>query len=581
MPSLNSPFSFASSSTPSLTPSSSPTPKRAAPIPPHASASLGRSTAANLPPASTSASGTTHTRRNSLNLGDLHLHSKLQLKIPARISQAQQGLRRDLSMVKEFARGVEELKDLQATYQALVIEIERLLRLDTRTHEYKYKQLAAAFYTIKSTYRISWECAELLIELGGGPPTMHTSESAPAMTTQRRERATTLIDNCEGRTSPLESSSSTNPIAPNSAWRASTGRSGNDLSQRQLRLLREMLRSPTPPADESVTAREVMVNRDWRWGGGDAMNSTVTLPSEEEDSGLGGIGLEKGKGKKGSRLRGMSGIRDMLRALKKGTASASLSTVESSSDQHLYEHGQVSTHGRRRAKTSTGPESIRSTHRPTTPSPPGPVASLKTKTASDSPRRPSLASIFRIGKSHRTPPSSPRASPLPEPPVDGTSDDADEDWDRLVESDIEPATTANGPGQRDGGTSTIRGRSPYSFRVPGRPAMTGSRGSLHDNPSEGTPSRTRSTRLSSVEELPDQSVKLPPGIPSRQSSSHLHKTASVRSLVPPPLLSQSTTSVAMMPENIKPLLENTREVHARLTECISDVRALLATCRLR
>lgn len=32
-----------------------------------------------------------------------------------------------------------------------------------------YKHLAAAFYTINSRYKIAWECAELLIELGGGP----------------------------------------------------------------------------------------------------------------------------------------------------------------------------------------------------------------------------------------------------------------------------------------------------------------------------------------------------------------------------------------------------------------------------
>jgi hypothetical protein len=31
----------------------------------------------------------------------------------------------------------------------------------------------------------------------------------------------------------------------------------------------------------------------------------------------------------------------------------------------------------------------------------------------------------------------------------------------------------------------------------------------------------------------------------------------------------------MTPENIKPLLENAKEVHLRLNECIRDVRALL------
>jgi hypothetical protein len=34
--------------------------------------------------------------------------------------------------------------------------------------------------------------------------------------------------------------------------------------------------------------------------------------------------------------------------------------------------------------------------------------------------------------------------------------------------------------------------------------------------------------------------------------------------------------LAMTPENIRPLLDNAREVHARLTECVSEVRGLLA-----
>jgi len=31
-----------------------------------------------------------------------------------------------------------------------------------------YKEMAAGFYTLDLKYRISWECAELLIKLAGG-----------------------------------------------------------------------------------------------------------------------------------------------------------------------------------------------------------------------------------------------------------------------------------------------------------------------------------------------------------------------------------------------------------------------------
>ncbi|KAF7322361.1 hypothetical protein HMN09_00013900 [Mycena chlorophos] len=645
---LNSPISLASSSTPSLTPYTSAAPSPKSPLAPHGhAASLGRSAMANghvpnLSAQNTGSTGSGAMRRNSL--GDL--------KIPARISQAQHGLRRDLGMVREFARNVEELKDLQTIFQSLVSEVQGILdahvlnqppppkeesprvsssptffrrhRSNTSSsnpnapsplvqQQQAYKQLASTFYTINSKYRISWECAELLIELGGGstnassstPPT--TSSSAPTIAgdgkVKSRERAITLTTD-DGRKSPAP------PIAsppPSSAWRASTGR--NDLSQRQLILLKEMLGSPTPPADESFGPDGIpeesptslgVVNREWRWG--DAMGSTVTLPSEE-NAGGGEREKEKGKDKKrrSSRLR-MSGIRDMLRALKKSgqASSASISTESSSGDpalvnglpapssSHLYDHGQVPTQGRRRrAKTSAGPESIRSNE----PS--------SFKTASASPRRPSLAAIFRIGKPAKTPPASATSSPEElfghelYPTFSGisggresaqNSTEEEEDWDRLEDSasDIEAAIAAEQQQQQGGpgvaATNTIRGRSPYgvSLLTAGRPntpmrSPSGSRTSLNQLPP------TRSTRLSNVEEQPGD----PSTSPSRQLSSRSRrgggvsggasKAGSVRSMPPGPDL----TKLAMTPENIKPLLENAREVHARLTDCIAELRELL------
>ncbi|KAJ7465938.1 hypothetical protein FB451DRAFT_1561245 [Mycena latifolia] len=674
--SLASPISMASSSTPSLTPysgvstspphshSNSPSPKP--PVSPH-SASLGRAaaispvvSAAAATPVGAAGAGTM--RRNSL--GDL--------KIPARISQAQVGLRRDLGMVREFARNVEELKELQGTYQTLVSEVQGILdmhvlhpsqfkekekesRVSSPTffkrhrsntsssnpnapspqemQQAAYKQLASAFYTINSKYRISWECAELLIELGGGSPASppSTSTSAPAMQSvggsdglrsgksKARERAITLQDDAIVPPSPGPLTGATGagaipgpPLASppsNLAWRASTGR--NDLSQRQLLLLKEMLGSPVPGGpDESFGAEdgipeEVMaaavgntklVNREWRWG--DAMNSTVTLPSEESGVQAGGT-TTKEKKRRSSRLR-MSGIRDMLRSLKKGgttppvpVSTTSVST-ESSGDlnaQHLYQHRQVPTNGkRRRAKTSADPESIRSNHRPLSPFEP---SSLKTA----SPRRPSLASIFRIGRG-KTPPTSAAADVSLEsvqadrdlyPTFSGisggresagnsTGEDDEEDWDRMEDSASE-AEAAAALARRGG--ATIRGRSPYlhaSFLTPssGHPTTpmrspSGSRTSIQD-PSGGAPARA--TRLSNVEEHVGSTASKAES-PSRQFSRSRRggKTGSVRSMPPVTL---PDPKLAMTPENIRPLLENAREVHARLSDCIAEIRSLLA-----
>ncbi|KAJ7845554.1 hypothetical protein B0H14DRAFT_3683541 [Mycena olivaceomarginata] len=112
-----------------------------------------------------------------------------------------------------------------------------------------YKQLTSAFYTINSKYRISWECAELLIELGGGgssssPP--RTSTSAPAMQQSvgrseglksKREQAIALQDAAKVPPSPGPLTTTPSlpcpPLArpPNYlACRASTKRNDSDVT---------------------------------------------------------------------------------------------------------------------------------------------------------------------------------------------------------------------------------------------------------------------------------------------------------------------------------------------------------------
>ncbi|KAF9029104.1 hypothetical protein BDZ89DRAFT_1065627 [Hymenopellis radicata] len=508
--------------------STSPTRKTSA-IHTSTTASLGRTTTATI------SNSSAVPRRNSL--GDL--------KIPARISQAQVGLRRDLTLVREFAKSVDELKDLQATHADLVTQIQAILassppppapraispsifrprsRSNTTTRPNTLQALAADYYTINSKYHIAWECAELLIEMGGGGPPPPTSVSAPAMTVsasepsrKSRERAITLNGDDRERENATPTPPPAAPTTP-ASWRASTGR--NDLSQRQLVLLREML-NPVTPVPERSDSR-ISVNRDWRWG--DAMSSTVTLPSEE--SSVPPSATPIAKKRRSSRL-GMSGIRDMLKSLKKqanGSSSTSVSTTSGDSsgrqDGHMYAHGKVPTYGRRRAKTSSGPELMDPTSRPTTPYTNASLSSLNRP----SPRRPSLASIFRIGKGSSSKNSVAEASRsnLDLQPTSSGSSAGRDDWDHM-----EDELGASGAGAGD----TIRVR----------------RGALFVD----------ENRLSNVEE---EGAKLPTALA-------MLKNASVRSMPEPRL--------AMTPENIKPLLENAREVKRRLGDCIEEMRALL------
>ncbi|KAH9846329.1 hypothetical protein C2E23DRAFT_789340, partial [Lenzites betulinus] len=438
-------------------------------------------------------------------------------------------------MVRDFASSVEQLKQLQAAYTTLVGQVRELLNdpqesqsrpvspsyihlprpvLRTRSNTNpaannapSRNQLNAAFLNIEAKYRLSWECAELLIDLAGGPtqapgsapPT--SSQSAPAVPTtndgrKSRERAITLAGD---EPKPLITSAShgmTSPplASPPSQWRASTGR--HDLSQRQLLLLREMLNNPDPSATMAFEPNipEEDINRNWRWG--DAMNSTITLPSEESGGGLGAHvqgrpydTMPSPKKRRTSRL-GMRGLRDMLKSLKKsyseqgpGVAAmlphvtASSSSVSASTDSSLNLHSRPhSVAQRRRAKTSTGPESIKSRKEAHPNSPYGTTQSIPHKS---SPRRPSLASIFRLGQ--RSKPSGTVGAPSVDDlssnaagltssgsgHASGTSlgGDLEEDWDRVESvSDLDHA--ARTLGLPSDGTATVRGKkgkSPYLF----------------------------------------------------------------------------------------------------------------------
>ncbi|KAF7972308.1 hypothetical protein HWV62_18486 [Athelia sp. TMB] len=623
------------------------------------SASLGRATIAPPPIASPSPLATHNEgvpRRNSL--GDL--------KIPTRISQAQVSLRRDLGLVREFAGSVEQLKTLQTSYRTLFSSVQSVIdaiplsvpppssspppvtnssffqlsrtgstkktraRSNTgpvrekekeRQRHHERERLRSALTVLEGKYRVSWECAELLIELGGGTPSP-TSAAAPTPSSTVRAPSP-LAEAIETATrTPLQSSTSDPAaLAPpiertetrKSRERAITlsgdeGRSlgRTDLSQRQLVILREMLdgsqsqtrRIPeeSPMASPKV---HVHVNRGWRWG--DAMSSTITLPQSEDDTGK--------KRKKGMGM-GLSGFRELLRAMKRQQASPvpPVPNVHPTTDSNIVSSASESSIGegqaqRRRAKTSTGPESIRATQ---VYSPPPPPSHLIQRA---SPRRPSLASIFRLGQKSKPATSSDGAASSVDSISIGAeerqrasdrSSTEEEDWDRMDSaSDLEHAAKALGPGD---GLSTVKGkgRSPY---LQGQPEPQQSSSNLRPVTPMMGPEASRSsmfggadalirpTRLSNVEENAHAyddhrgSKALRKGknrsslpVPSlvRSKSRMALKSDSVRS-APPQSAELSEFKLAMTPENIKPLLENAREVHLRLEECIAELKVLLAS----
>ena len=586
-----------------------------------------------------------------------------------------------------------ELKGLQATYHGMVVEIQALL--DNHIHiqsqqqatrsvspsffsrpvgrkrsntnpgptpqHVAYKQLASEFYTINSKYRITWECAELLIELGGGSSTgasygPKTSVSAPVVQggndggsslsrRMGRERAITLAGDESKPPSPLPGMTESPSMASSSsaAWRASAGR--QELTQRQMVLLKELLNNADPflIGDDTQPALTIpeepststSVNKDWKWG--DPGNSTVTLPPSE---GSGPISRPPSsamanKKRRASRL-GMAGLRDLLKMLKRhhtahpvhpmpslgsiqaSTASLTSATNSSSeiysgcpsfSDINHVEGERPPVYGRRRAKTSVGPESLSSSRGDLPPLPmPSTLFDSTPLPSRQSRGRPSLAAIFRLPNSFKSSkvsgPYSFKSDDVGDRKgknvTDGDGSPAEEDWDRI-----------ESPALMDG-TATVRGkgRSPYLHQPPpssfsgsktsSRPKVTanGSHTSLYEDSPSNSSHNLRSARLFNVDEgvqgSDGFSTTRPPSRPPPSSSSNSNatplsppprmssrlyngnkmscKNGSVRSMPPQP---PPELKLAMAPENIKPLVENAKEVHARLVECIAEIQALL------
>lgn len=487
--------------------------------------------------------------------------------------------------------------------------------LPSSSNQERHRQLATALYTIKCKYRISWECAELLIELGGGSTAdspsnadssiqrsrssnAHVQRNASCSSHKSRERAITLAGD-EGKPPVL------NPptVDANLAWRTSTRR--HDLSYRQLVILREMLNNP----DGTLRIPEdAVVNRSWHWG--DAMSSTITLPSESSTS-IQGSGhrpsVSPKKKRRGSKM-GMSGLRDMLKALKKSNAPSpplpvatpSVDSFIHTREHHYFPHSQIPTQQRGRANPSKGPELVgseRSQNLPPTSSYAEPALTHKS-----SPHRPSLASIFRIGQKSKvslaTPDSSLDSASASSSKQSDKYSTEEEDWDRMDSaSDLEHAATA-----LEDGFSTVKGRnsrSPYleaaATPMPsGRPVTpntdpTASRSSILAGPKPSPPNRT--SRLPNVEENADDDrgskvlrkgrkrPSLRAQSPSRPRSRRGLTTDSMRSAPQQSVVDPHSISefkLAMTPENIKPLLENAREVQARLNACIAELQLLLA-----
>ncbi|KAG8894577.1 hypothetical protein FRC01_012886, partial [Tulasnella sp. 417] len=484
--------------------------------------------------------------------GSMRRNSLGDLKIPARISRNQVALKSNLTMVREFAAIVEQLKELQVNYGKTVTNIRQTLDAGDGTkssverlgnghgvrppgagppllYDPTLRQTTEALKRLDDEYALWWECAELLIELGGGAkdekdanvepesipesPTdavAAASKSSVALvepsqsfgpTSRERERAITLggTEGSELAASAVAAAGGNKGSGP---WRSSPGRHG--LSQRQLALLKEMLTTPDPstlslPLFSSPTSSQAKpqnpltfkesspgpptsfpLRQHQPYRSNFPTASAITLPESTTSSSAPSRSRSRlppvsfgskdrpasptkgeGKTRRGSRL-GLTGIRDMLRSLKKATAAqqaATLPSVQSKANESQSSFDSRQGHsapptaplpGRRqvsqsrKAKGSTdatvvaAAEANMSPEPNRSPLPEFPSRPFSSQANRKSPRRPSLASLFRIGNSNKGERKKSAKQPNPQDSGTGNASSAadtttedDSDWDRI------------------------------------------------------------------------------------------------------------------------------------------------------
>ncbi|KAG8689843.1 hypothetical protein FRC08_010762 [Ceratobasidium sp. 394] len=604
--------------------------------------------------------GSSVLRRNSLS----------DLKIPARISRAQSGLKSNLGMVREFAGSVEQIRRLQTLYRSLLADLKYAIENGEPLSPVLFPPAPRASVTsatlvrvpsrdigrvtdrlnnIDERYGLWWECADVIVELGGGGSggkdasnTTTTGDKSPVAGSpdkdkaNGRERAITLAGN--------QAAPTVEPATKKEQWDKDRG----ELSPRQLQILREMLATPNPsllhvplpPTNPNTTGYLNALHP-----GGTA--SAVTLPSSSASSShmhgqavLNSQSVVKlpeatkassgaGKIRRASRA-GINGIKDLLKHLNlKKLPAANGSSVEGSrpptrmgaesrvdvtsptvgpgsqsqinlgmqsqanlghqSQVHLAHQSQLNL--ARQSQThlpQSRPYGSRS-HGPAATPVPAPVQHK-------SPRRPSLASIFRLNSSGRSKSKgrAVSASHLGSQTATSstTEDDVDEsDWDRMDSaSDLDLRIKTQGE-EKD---ATLRGRKSGSLGgntrppVPALPAqftasksqLSLSRGSPDEaafgtgtdlacaaaGPLSGGSSRFKQKTPSGLAQVSTSVAGIQPGLRSAPLQSPIGSGY--------PNAEGVEGRLALTPETIKPLLEYAREVAARLDQCVAELREL-------
>ncbi|GJJ14378.1 hypothetical protein Clacol_008642 [Clathrus columnatus] len=582
-------------------------------------------------------------RRSSLN--------DLKLRIPERISHAQRDIKRDINDVRDFAACIEQLRSLQHVYAVMLRDLRAVLSEPTDQSSPPQNSIsflnlspkkrrgtvsssqtpsisspskaqilkrkfslaappssqpgayAAALNKLDNSYGIWWECAEVLIALGGwrsngngvdvevdvGSPSGNALVAG--MVRGRRVRAVTLgseagstvvgvnvvinvnanantnsFDNPQGSTQVHGPRPPTASPPKPSQWRATTGRSGNgrDLTPRQLAILQDMLLGQ----DE----------REGRWDPR-IMDGERGINDANSDDRSSDVKSRNKKGLRdlwsGFRKSGNSSTNDSINPLSTSNFTASPSTSSPTRDSASFDSSASESNRRTQKDPFSPPDSSYdpNTGRPLSPRTPSP--SKRTVTAAMSRgkkpiRRPSLAGIFGMGQ--RIVPSPPKGSSTKH---DGSSSD----WD-LIEIDANDVSARKKPSNDTSSDSaspfkpsTIRGRAMATYESCSSPDKKGSNSQQQQQLRSKKPSlqlpRTPNIFHSSDDASGPRNEGNTLRSPVRIRSEVVHSSGSTSGSGIP------VAKLAFTPNNIRPLLKHAQEIASHLNECIGEVRGMM------
>ncbi|KAK4688048.1 hypothetical protein P7C73_g2081, partial [Tremellales sp. Uapishka_1] len=252
--------------------------------------------------------------------------------IPKELLDKQKELKENMSSVKQFAGGLSSLKDL--------IEVHDAISREICAHGSKSDALRLS--ALETEYEQWWEMATVLIEVGNtGMDTPSSASHAPPRPSRSRHvslagqplapSSSSSIQETPRNLSFTEGPPRASPPAPDK-WRASTGR--QDLSKKQLEILRNMLATPRPGMTRTLsTLSAASVANPSILSDSPASFSSFIVPSNSYPSPpLPQPNKEVRpilKNRRSSKA-GLAGLKEFLRSLKRPTAGATLMPVSQS-----------------------------------------------------------------------------------------------------------------------------------------------------------------------------------------------------------------------------------------------------------